>query len=134
VAATIITPPFTLTARKMGYNTLIDMAQLNIPVPADGARDLGPSSRAHPDVVMAVIRARVEAIHVYKTQKRRASTFSGNIFRPPTARRWRSLSRGEPQGGAGKALPTLAGIQTILDELAVKPPSSRRPSPRTSST
>jgi NitT/TauT family transport system substrate-binding protein len=32
VQATIITPPFTLTARKMGYNTLIDMAQLNIPL------------------------------------------------------------------------------------------------------
>ena len=31
VQATIITPPFTLTARKMGYNTLIDMAQMNIP-------------------------------------------------------------------------------------------------------
>ena len=31
VQATIITPPFTLTARKQGYNTLIDMAQLNIP-------------------------------------------------------------------------------------------------------
>src|SRR6266542_1280575 len=31
VQATIITPPFTLTARKHGYNTLVDMAQLNIP-------------------------------------------------------------------------------------------------------
>src|SRR6266576_6899335 len=31
VQATIITPPFTLTARKIGYNILIDMARLNIP-------------------------------------------------------------------------------------------------------
>src|ERR1041384_3319253 len=31
VQATIITPPFTLTARKMGYNTLIDRSELNIP-------------------------------------------------------------------------------------------------------
>ncbi len=69
VQATIITPPFTLTARKMGYNTLIDMAQLNIPYQLTALVSSRAYIKAHRDIVASVIRASSEAIHFYKTQK-----------------------------------------------------------------
>jgi len=69
VQATIITPPFTLTARKMGYNTLIDMAQLNIPFELTAMLTTRAFIKSQREVVASVITALAEAIHFYKTEK-----------------------------------------------------------------
>src|SRR4026208_1894795 len=69
VQATIITPPFTLTARKAGMQTLIDMSELNIPFQLTALLALRPYLKTNPDVVMAVIRTLSEAIHFYKHEK-----------------------------------------------------------------
>ena len=66
VQATIITPPFTLTARKAGMNTLIDMAELNIPFQLTGLLALRPYLKSNPDMVLSVIRVLSEGIHFYK--------------------------------------------------------------------
>src|SRR6266542_1456327 len=68
VQATIITPPFTLTARKMGYNTLIDMAQLNIPFELTAMLTTRAFIKSQREVVASVIAALAEAIHFYKTE------------------------------------------------------------------
>ena len=69
VQSTIITPPFTLTARKLGYNTLIDMAQLNIPYQLTCLTAMRGYIKDHPDVIQAVVMAVSEGIHYYKTEK-----------------------------------------------------------------
>src|SRR5678816_631570 len=56
VQATIITPPFTLTARKAGMQTLIDMAELNIPFQLTGMLALRPYLKSNPEMVLSVIR------------------------------------------------------------------------------
>src|SRR4249920_665889 len=66
VQATIITPPFTLTARKLGYQTLLDMAELNIPFQLTALLALRPYLKSNPDIVLSVIRALSEGIHFYK--------------------------------------------------------------------
>src|SRR5206468_10800896 len=69
VQATIITPPFTLTARKMGYNTLIDMARLNIPFELTAVLTTRAFIKSQRETVGTVIAALAEAIHFYKTEK-----------------------------------------------------------------
>src|SRR5262249_61688777 len=69
VQATIITPPFTLTARKMGYNTLIDMAQLNIPFELTAMLTTRAFIKTQREGVGSVIAALAEAVHFYKTEK-----------------------------------------------------------------
>lgn len=130
VQATIITPPFTLTARKMGFNTLIDMAQLNIPYQLTALVTTRSFVKSHPDVLMAVIRSAAEAVHFYKTQKEPSlkilSKYLQTTDREALEETYREVSlKAVPE----KPYPTLAGVQTILDELAVKNPKLKTAKP-----
>lgn len=128
--ATIITPPFTFTARKMGYNTLIDMAQLNIPYQLTALVTSRALIKAQPEIIMAVIRSAAEAIHFYKTQKEPSlkilSKYLQTTDREALEETYREVSlKVVPE----KPYPTLSGIQTILDELAVKNPKLKTAKP-----
>ncbi len=130
VQATIITPPFTLTTRKMGFNTLIDMAQLNIPYQLTALLASKSYLRTHRDVVMAVIRSLVEGIHFYKTEKEPSIKIMGKYLgitdREALEETYREVAlKTVPE----KPYPTLPGIQTILDELAKKEPKAKSARP-----
>ena len=121
VQATIITPPFTLTARKQGYNVLIDMAQLNIPYQLTALVTSRAYVKSQPDVVMAVMKSVAEGIHFYKTQKEPSikilSKYLQTTDREALEETYREVSlKVVPE----KPYPTLSGIQTILDELGTK--------------
>jgi NitT/TauT family transport system substrate-binding protein len=126
VQATIITPPFTLTARKMGFQTLIDMAQLNIPFQLTALLALRPYLKAHPDIVLSTIAALSEAVHFYKTEKEATIKILGKYLktddREALEETYREIAlKVIPE----KPYPTLAGIQTILDELGTKNPKAK---------
>jgi NitT/TauT family transport system substrate-binding protein len=130
VQATIITPPFTLTTRKMGFNTLIDMAQLNIPYQLTGLLASRSYARTHHDLVLAVMRSLVEGIHFYKTEKEASIKIMGKYLnttdREALEETYREVAlKTVPE----KPYPTLAGIQTILDELAKKEAKARTARP-----
>jgi NitT/TauT family transport system substrate-binding protein len=130
VQATIITPPFTLTARKQGYNTLIDMAQLNIPYQLTALVTSRAFIKSQPDLVMAVMRSLAEGVHFYKTQKEASikilSKYLQTTDRDALEETYREVSL---KVVPDKPYPTLAGIQTILDELAVKNPKLKAAKP-----
>jgi len=130
VQATIITPPFTLTTRKMGFTTLIDMAQLNIPYQLTGLLGSRSYLRTHHDLVLTVIRSLVEAIHFYKTEKEPSikimARYLNTTDREALEETYREVAlKTVPE----KPYPTLAGIQTILDELAKKDPKAKAARP-----
>jgi NitT/TauT family transport system substrate-binding protein len=130
VQATIITPPFTLRARKMGFNTLLDMAQLNIPYQLTAMLASKSYIRTHHDLVMAVIRSLVEAVHFYKTEKEPSLKIMGKYLnttdREALEETYREIAlKIVPE----KPYPTLTGIQTILDELAKKDPKAKTARP-----
>jgi NitT/TauT family transport system substrate-binding protein len=130
VQATIITPPFTLTARKLGYNTLIDMAQLNIPYQLTALVTSRAYIKTHHDIISAVIRASSEAIHFYKTQKEPSlkilSKYLQTTDREALEETYREVSL---KAVPDKPYPTLAGVQTIIDELSAKNPKLKNAKP-----
>jgi NitT/TauT family transport system substrate-binding protein len=130
VQATIITPPFTLTARKLGYNTLIDMAQLNIPYQLTALVTSRAYIKTHHDIISAVIRASSEAIHFYKTQKEPSlkilSKYLQTTDREALEETYREVSL---KAVPDKPYPTLAGVQTIIDELSAKNPKLKTAKP-----
>lgn len=126
VQSTIITPPFTLTARKLGYNTLIDMEQLNIPYQLTALLASRSYIKEHPDVVLSVVRALSEAIHVYKREKDSSlkilSKYLKTDDREALDETYREVAlKTLPE----KPYPTLAGVQTILNELASRNPKAK---------
>ncbi|HEY2988143.1 MAG TPA: ABC transporter substrate-binding protein [Candidatus Binatia bacterium] len=130
VQATIITPPFTLTARKQGYHTLIDMAQLNIPYQLTALVTSRAFIKSQPDLVMAVMRSLAEGVHFYKTQKEPSikilSKYLQTTDRDALEETYREVSL---KAVPDKPYPTLAGIQTILDELGAKNPKLKAAKP-----
>jgi NitT/TauT family transport system substrate-binding protein len=130
VQATIITPPFTLTARKLGYNTLIDMAQLNIPFELTALLTRKAYIKAQHDTVAAVVAALAEAIHYYKREKEATIKILSKYLQTTD----REALEETYKEVAVKALPekpyaTLPGIQTIIDELALKNPKAKNAKP-----
>ena len=119
VQATIITPPFTLTARKQGYNTLIDMAQLNIPFELTALLTRKAYIKTQREIVLDVVAALAEAVHFYKREKEPVlkilSRYLQTTDREALEETYREIAlKTMPE----KPYPTLPGIQTILDELA----------------
>jgi ABC-type nitrate/sulfonate/bicarbonate transport system substrate-binding protein len=126
VQATIITPPFTLTARKMGFHTLIDMAQLNIPFQLTALLALRPYLKAHPDIAQSTVTALAEGVHFYKTEKEATLKILGKYLqttdREALDETYREIAlKVIPE----KPYPTLPGIRTILDEFATKIPKAK---------
>ncbi|MBI4529720.1 MAG: ABC transporter substrate-binding protein [Deltaproteobacteria bacterium] len=130
VQATIITPPFTLTARKAGFNTLIDMAQLNIPFQLTALVGTRTYIRSHRDTVMSVVRSLVEGISFYKKEREASikimSKYLQTTDREALEETYREIAiKTVPE----KPYPTLPGIQTILEELATKNPKAKASRP-----
>ncbi len=130
VQATIITPPFTLTARKAGFNTLIDMAQLNIPYQLTGLLATKSYIKTHRETVMTLVRSLVEGIHFYKRDKEASIKIMAKYLqtndREALDETYNQIAlKIVPE----KPYPTLAGIKTILDELAVKNPKAKAARP-----
>jgi len=130
VQATIITPPFTLTARKQGYNTLVDMAQLNIPFELTALLTRRSYIKAQRETVAEVVAALSEAVHFYKREKEPVlkilSKYLDTNDREALEETYREIAlKTMPE----KPYPTLPGIQTILDELAPKNPKAKAARP-----
>lgn len=130
VQATIITPPFTLTARKLGYNTLIDMAQLKIPFELTALLTRKSFIKAQRETVAAVVAVLAEAIHFYKKEKEPTikilSKYLQTTDRDALEETYREIAL-KVMPEKPYALP--AGIQTILDELATKNPKAKTAQP-----
>jgi NitT/TauT family transport system substrate-binding protein len=121
VQATIITPPFTLTARKQGYNTLIDMGRLNIPFELTALLTTRAFIKSQRDLVFSIVTALSEAIHFYKTEKEDSikilSKYLQTTDREALEETYREIAlKVIPE----KPYPTLPGLQTIIDELATR--------------
>lgn len=135
VQATIITPPFTLTARKAGMQTLIDMAELNIPFQLTALLALRPYLKNNPEMVLAVIRTLSEAIHFYKREKETTIKILGKYLKTDDREALEETHREiAVKSMPEKPYPTLPGIKTILDETALRNPKAKGSSLKTSST
>src|SRR5512147_2176565 len=126
VQATIITPPFTLTARKAGMNTLIDMSELNIPFQLTGMLALRPYLKSNPETVLAVIRTLSEGIHFYKREKEATLRILGKYLKTDDREALEETHREIAiKALPEKPYPTLAGVKTILDETALRNPKAK---------
>jgi NitT/TauT family transport system substrate-binding protein len=123
VQAALITPPFTLTARKMGYNTLIDMAVLNIPFVNTALLTRKSFVKSQHETVQLAVAALSEAIHFYKTEKEPTIKILGKYLQT-TDREALEETYNEValKTTPEKPYAPLPAIQTIIDELALQNP------------
>ena len=124
VHGTVVLPPDTIVARRMGMNFLLDMGTLGLEfqnAAISAGRQVLENKR---DIVRRFVKAMAEGVHIYKTDK----AFSLKVLK-------KYLKTDDPElleEGYNfyadklprKPYPTVKGIQAILDQLAKTNPKA----------
>ena len=131
VHGTIVGPPADIVARKSGLNELATPEQLNLAYPNTSIVSTSSNVARNQELIRRTMRAIVEGIHFFKTQKE-ASAKSLDAFArlgdadliDETYRHYKDLFPRVPY-------PDLEGIQNVLREIAKRDPRAKELKPET---
>ena len=122
--------PTNLEARKRGYVELVDIAALGLPYQGSCLMARESFFNARPEVMRKLIRAYADAIHRYKTDEDfsvRVLTQYTQIEDPEIQRTtWHYYAQ---QIAPEIPYPTLAGVQTVIEEVAATNPQAAQYAP-----
>jgi ABC-type nitrate/sulfonate/bicarbonate transport system substrate-binding protein len=124
VQFTVVTEAGKAQAEKLGYPTVVDMVALQIPFPQNGLYTSTRLIRENPDLVRRYMRAYVEAIHFYKTQKEETfkimRKYSRVEDRKVLEEAWDWHAKFMPDA----PYPPVDGYQLVLQDIAEKNPKA----------
>jgi NitT/TauT family transport system substrate-binding protein len=130
VQGVMVQVPFTLTAKKMGFNTLADLQMLGLEYQHTALATTRKLIKSRPDLVRNIIKAYVEGIHYYKTHRREALAILRKYLKTDDTE---ALTETYEVIGLTllpeKPYPTLKGIDAMLRELARKEPKAQTARP-----
>ncbi len=128
---TIIPEPFLSQAEKLGFRNFFNISDLKIPFWWNGILSREAIIKAKRPLMLKLVRAMIEAIHIIKTEKDYAiSLFKKNLgVDDPSGleRAYQDYSRVFPE----VPYPTPAGVKTMLDYLALTNPKAVTADPKT---
>lgn len=129
--ATVLDPPQTLQARRLGFRTLADGAELGIPFLQGGLVTRQAFIRTHEDVVRRIVRVTVEAIHHAKTNREASLAVMRKYLRIQD----REALEDAYEAFVVKQFPRApyvppAAVQTIFDLAAARDPRARTADPQ----
>src|SRR6266478_299766 len=118
IQGVMVAIPLTLTAKKMGFNILVDLQMLGLEYQYTALATTRDFIKARPDIVRAVVKSSVEAIHFLKTHRQETLEILRKYMRINDTD---ALVEAYEQIGLNlipeKPYPTLRGIQLMLGEL-----------------
>ncbi|HET9916734.1 MAG TPA: ABC transporter substrate-binding protein [Candidatus Binatia bacterium] len=124
VQFTVVTEAGKAQAEKLGYPTVVDMVTLQIPFPQNGIYTSTKLIRENPDLVRRYMRAYVEALHFYKTQKEDTIKIMRKYSRVEERKvledAWDWHAKFMPEA----PYPPVEGYQLVLQDIAEKNPKA----------
>src|SRR5580765_2351689 len=128
---TIIPEPFVTQAEKLGFRNLSNISDLKIPFWWNGILSRESIVKSRRPLMLKLVRAMVEAIHIIKTEKE----YAKGLFK-------KNLGVNDPEGleraykDYNNAFPEIPypypdGVKTMLDDLAPKNPKAAAADPKT---
>jgi NitT/TauT family transport system substrate-binding protein len=132
VQATVLVPPVTYMAQKKGFYLMADAATHGLAYQHQGAVTTRKFMREHPDLVRNFVKSYIESVHRMKTDREGGIKILAKHLRTDDREILEktldnSITENKlPQ----KQYPTLEGIKTILDQLALKDPKARAAKPQ----
>jgi LysM repeat protein len=130
IQGVMVAIPLTLTAKKMGFNILVDLQMLGLEYQYTALATTRDFIKARPDIVRAVVKSSVEAIHFLKTHRQETLEILRKYMRINDTD---ALVEAYEQIGLNlipeKPYPTLRGIQLMLGELGAKDPKAKAAKP-----
>jgi ABC-type nitrate/sulfonate/bicarbonate transport system substrate-binding protein len=130
VDATLIQPPLTAVARKAGLTELAALADLEIDYLGTSVITTRALIKGREELIRRFVRAFVEGIHFYKTNKAASLVSIARFMRLEDPEALEETYRQYALKFTPRApYPTAKGIQTILDDLGKKDPKARAANP-----
>ncbi|MGE5305377.1 MAG: ABC transporter substrate-binding protein [Alphaproteobacteria bacterium] len=129
VAATLLSPPFTGMAKKLGLRELADLRRLDIEFAGSSIAAMGPYIRSHPATVENFLKAYVESIHFMKTQRDKSVAVIMKYLKMNDRARAEEGYDYYVEIYPQIPYPTPGGIRSVLQFLAAKQPKAATAAP-----
>ncbi len=129
VDATIIAPPFDITAKKMGYHILTNIAELGIPYPQEVIETTDRYLREQPALAKNFLKAFLEGIHYGLTNKDGAKKIMAKYLKITDPEILEATYQSYAQTTDRRMLPNMQGMQIGYDEVARRVPAAKTKKP-----
>jgi NitT/TauT family transport system substrate-binding protein len=132
VSGSALVPPSTFAAQKKGFFVLADVAALGLAYQHQGGVTTRKYLREHPEVVRNFVKSYIEAVHRLKTDRATGLRIAAKYLRLDDKELLQKTyeSSIDENKLPAKQYPTLEGLKTILDQLALKDPKAKAAKPR----
>ena len=124
VQFTVVTEAGKAQAERLGYPTVVDMVSLQIPFPQNGIYTSTKLIRENPDLVRRYMRAYVEALHFYKTQKEDTIKIMRKYSRVEDRKVLEDAWDWHAKFMPDAPYPPIDGYQLVLNDIAEKNPKA----------
>lgn len=131
VDATLLQPPLTATARRSGYTELKSLSELGLEYLGTSLVTTRTYIRSHESMVRRLVKAVVEGIHFYKTNRQASLQSIGRFMKVKDKDALdESYNQYALKFVERAPYPTVKGIGVILEDLAKKNPKAKGADPR----
>ena len=120
VSGSTLVPPATFIAQRKGFHVLADVSALGLAYQHQGGVTTRKFLREHPDVVRNFVKSYIDAVHRLKTDRAMGLKIAAKYLRLEDKELLQKTyeSSIDENKLPAKQYPTLAGLKTILDQLA----------------
>jgi ABC-type nitrate/sulfonate/bicarbonate transport system substrate-binding protein len=125
IEATIIAPPFDITAKKQGFNVLVNLAELSIAYPQQVVETTDRFIRENPQLVKNYLKGFIAGIHYGLTNKEGAKKIMAKYLRITDPEILEATYASYAQTTDRRAFPNMQGFRYAVDELARRVPAAK---------
>jgi len=129
VDATIIAPPFDVTAKKQGFPILANLAELGIAYPQEIVETTDRFTREHPAIVKNFLKGFIEGIQYALTNKEGAKKIIAKHLKITDPEILEATYQSYLQTTDRRAFPNMDGMRIAVDEVARRIPAARGKKP-----
>ena len=129
IEATIISPPLDLTAKKQGFNILVNIAELEIPYPQQGIETTDRVIRESPHLVKAFLKGYMEGVYYAAKFKDSTKKVIIKYLKTTDPEILEATVQSYVQVTDYTGYPNLEGIRNAMDEVALRVPAVKNKKP-----
>jgi NitT/TauT family transport system substrate-binding protein len=129
IDATLVSPPLDLTAKKQGFQILVNMAELGIPYPQQVIETTDRFIREHPHTVKHFLKGFIEGVRYAATHKDETKKIITKYLKTSDPEILEATYQSYLQVTDQTGYPNLEGVRNAIDEVAQRVPAVKGKKP-----
>ncbi|HTN69910.1 MAG TPA: ABC transporter substrate-binding protein [Methylomirabilota bacterium] len=129
IDATIVSPPLDITAKKQGYQILVNIADLAIPYPQQVIETTDRFIRQSPRTVKNLLKGFIEGVRYVATHRDETKKIITKYLKTTDPEILEATYQSYLQVTDYSAYPNMEGIRNALDEVAQRVPAAKNKKP-----